>query len=782
MKNFKLKFLILALFFISNCAYYNTFFNANMYFNDAEKQREERLKKEKKQRQQGQTQQRNRRAANPNRPSSQELKNYNLSIEKASKVLEIYPKSKYIDDALFLLGKCFFRKLDYQKAERKFIELRENFPNSEFVPESKLWLGKTYIELRDYETAEETFHQTLNTDVEDNIRDEARYLLGGLFKHKKDYVTAISEFETAADRAKDKTIRAQSYYEMGECYFEIKNYEKAVESFKKARKYSPDDKIEYEAMFRAGLTYQLLEQFEEAINIFNDLLGNIVNEENWPACRLETAHCYRLGKDFDTAVDWYLDIIEQHPKSVEAADSYFYLGKIYQENKAEYDFALEYYDKAPLENARAEKANDARAKSKSIKELLELRENIIAQEERIAKGDSMAAVIENLDMDEDEINKSVLKFSRFDTLVATALEFPLDSLPVYEDTLMSIYMVQYKDYDEELMNQLPEQQYRKEFKASFLDTLLAHSLNLPFAYLSDYQDSLKNIYDRYYPTFKQNKLMYELYLNKNKGTDAAVKNEKETPLQALIQAKLSLAEIYLFDFVQPDSAMAEYLDVLEIDTSGAAIPKTLYSLGYIAETFQQDTIYADSMFQRLLTEYPDDPLTQHAKNQIKTIEIQDPELEIAEKYKTAEFAYLDHQNYGEALNIFSSITEDYPDSDFAPRSILASGWIYENELDSLDKAYLTYQSLMEKYPDSPYTAQIKKKVEVVSKAKSAVKDTSSVKQEQTQEIQLAEADTLSQTLTTAELDIASMDKEQYRLYLKTEMEKNDQRRTTARRW
>jgi TolA-binding protein len=782
MPNFKLKLLIFALFIVSNCAFFNTFFNAKMYFNDAEKQREERLKKEKKQRQQGQTQRGNRRRTNSKRPAAQELKNYNLSIEKASKVLEVYPKSKYIDDALFLLGKCFFRKLDYQKAERKFIELRENFPNSEFVPEAQLWLGKTYIELRDYETAEETFHLALNTNVKDNIRDEARYLLGGLFKHKKDFVTAISEFETAADRAKDKVIRAQAYYEMGECYFEIKNYEKAVESFKKARKYSPDEKIEYEALYRAGLTYQLMKQFENAIDIFNDLLGNIVNEDNWPACRLEIAHCYRLKNDYDTAIDWYLDIIELHPKSIEAADSYFYLGKIYLENKAEFDFALEYYDKAPLENARSEKANDARAKSKSIKELLELRENIIAQAERIAKGDSMAAVIDNLDMDEDELNKSVLKFTQFDTLVATALEFPLDSLPVYEDTLMSIYMVQYKDYDEEQMNQPTQQQLRPEFKASFLDSLIAFSLKLPFAYLSDYRDSLKNVYDRYYPTFKNNKMMYEMYIKKSKGEESATNKKAETPLQALIKAKLSLAEIYLFDFIQPDSAMAEYLDVLVIDTSGTAIPKTLYSLGYIAETFQQDTLYADSMFQRLISDFPDDPLAQHAKDQIKSIEIHDPELEIAEKYQTAEIAYIDLQNFDEALNIFSSITEEYPTSDFAPRSLLASGWIYENELDSLDKAYSAYNALLEKYPDSPYTVQVKKKVDEVNKSKSVTKDTTSVRQEQTQEIQLAEADTLSQTQTTLELDIASMDKEQFRSYLKTEMEKNDPRRTTPRRW
>ena len=780
MKYFKLNILILIIFLASNCAYYNTFFNAEKYFNDAEKQREERLKKEKKQLRQKQKPQKSQRGRNPNSPSSQELKNYNLSIEKASKVLEVYPNSKYIDDALFLLGKCFFRKLDYQKAQRKFIELKENFPDSKFVPESQLWLGKTYIELRDYETAEATFHQVLNTNVKDHIRDEARYLLGGLFKHKKDYVTAVSEFETAAKRAKDKEIRSQAYFEMGDCYFELKNYEKAVESFKQARKYSPDEKKEFDAMFRAGMTYELMGQYKEAIDIFTNLVGDIVNEENWPACRLEIAHCHRLKGNFDVAVGRYLDIIEQHPKTVEAADSYYYLGEIYQEYKAEFEFAKEYYDKAPLENARSERANDARAKSKAIKELLELQASIIAQQERIAKGDSLAAVIESMDSEEDELNKSFLEFTHFDTLVAQPLEIPLDSLPIYQDTLMSLYAVQFKDYENELMK--PQNRLDENFKPTLLDSLISVSLNLPFAYLDDYQDSLKNVYDRHYPTFKKNKLLYDIYFDKTKKTDIANNDKSETPIEALVKAKLSLAEIYLFEFNQPDSALKEYLDVLEIDTSRTVIPKTLYSIGYIAETFKQDTVLADSMFQRLISEYPDDPLAQHARGQIKTIDIPDPDVEIVEQYKTAELAYLENQNYDDALRILTSIQQEYPASDYAPRSILTLGWIYENKLNDLDKAYLSYQSLLEKYPDSPYAEQIKKKVAEVDKAKSAKKDIAPSEQKQEQETQLTEAEIKTPEQITTDIDIASMDKEQYRIYLRTEMQKNDPRRTSPRRW
>ncbi|MCD4665502.1 MAG: tetratricopeptide repeat protein, partial [Bacteroidales bacterium] len=545
----------------------------------------------------------------------------------------------------------------------------------------------------------------------------------------------------------------------------------------------PDDKFEFNTMLQAGLAYKFMEKYDETIKTFTNFLGDIVNEDNWPLCRLEIAHCHRLKENFDTAIDWYLDIIDQHPKTIEAAEAYFYLGKIYQEQKAEYEFAKEYYDKAPLENSRSEKAKQAQAKSKGIKQLLELQANIIAQQKRIAKGDSIAAVVETMDIDEDNPNRVNLEFTYFDTLVAHSLEIPLDSLSVYQDTLMSIYKVKFTDYDTTHFHYTEDEtetaQYI-EIKLTFVDTLIANSLDIPLNYLNDYQDSLRNVCDRFYHTYKKNELLYEIILNQN--SSSINDNKTGTPMEVLVSAKLSLAEIFLFEFNQPDSALKQYIDVLEIDTSREVIPKTLYSIGYIAETFNQDTLFADSMFQRLIIEYPDDPLTQHARKKIKTIKISDPEFEIAKNFSAAEIEYFDHQNYEQALKDFDSIQEEYPASDFAPKSLLTMGWIYENNLNELDSAFQTYQSLIDKYPNSVFAKQIKNKVDEVKRAESATEKSGQVAADKIEEIQLAEAEDQTEKELAGEVDIASMDTEQYRRYLISEMAKNDPRRTTPRRW
>lgn len=766
---------IILLTLSASCAYYNTFFNAKKYFSDAEKERGKRLEQIKKREQTSKTRQ-----SNLDKPNASELKKYDQSIEKASKVLEFYPKSRYIDDALFLLGKCFFRKEDYNKAQRKFLELIQNFPRSDFVPESKLWLGKTNIELQEYETAEKNFHDLLNSKLKDEIRDEAQFLLGGLFKRKNDFITAIDEFVKAARRAKDKSIRANAYYETGDCYYQLKNFASAVESFKQARKYSPDSKFEFNAMLRAGLALKDMGKYDDAIKIFTNLLGDIVNEDNWPLCRLEIAHCNRLKGEHSHAIEWYLDLINQHPKTEEAAIAYYHLGKMYQEIDGNYEQAKEYYDKSALEYPNAEIVADARLKSKSIQQLLTYRANITAQQKRIAQGDSIAAALENLNINDRELPE--FNLSQLDTLVAASLFIPLDSLKVSQDTLLPLYQKYYvKHYDrfgEKIpITATPTFEKKPEIEFTLLDTLVAEALKIPLNYMEDNVDSLYHIYDRYYANYKKNKVIYDqFYHNKNLLGNT---NQLGTPLEELVKSKLALAEIYLFEFNQPDSALKEYVDVLETDTSHKVIPKTLFSIGYICETFKHDTLLADSVYQRLIASYPDDPLARQARTKIKSITVIDPEADIANKYRSAEKAYIDKHQYNDAIRAFETIYKEAPTSDYAPKALLAMGWIYENNVQEYDKAFEIYQNLINDYPSSIYAKQIKPKVDEVIKARSSSANEKKTGEEELEASRSEEKTTIDSTQIA---DISTIDKEQYRRHLRQEMEKNDPRRKMPGRW
>ncbi|MEE3264450.1 MAG: hypothetical protein VX290_16525, partial [Candidatus Latescibacterota bacterium] len=111
---------------LSSCVYFNTFYNAEKYFRDAEK------KRTKYERDLG-----NRSVNQSARRTYEGL--YEKAVRKASLVLDKHRESDLVDDAMFLIGRALYWKRDYQYASRSLQDLEDNFPNSEFLDQARYW-------------------------------------------------------------------------------------------------------------------------------------------------------------------------------------------------------------------------------------------------------------------------------------------------------------------------------------------------------------------------------------------------------------------------------------------------------------------------------------------------------------------------------------------------------------------------------------------------------------------------------------------------------------------
>ena len=148
----KRSFLYISIYFIAlnftGCAYFNTFYYTKKYFNEGLKA----IEREKNLAQSG-TRASIQTVKSPSFISSQRRTtagsaSFDKCIEKGAKLLESYPKSKWIDDCLYILGRSFYYKQDYTEASKKFEELCTVFPESKFIPEARLWWGKAFIEMK----------------------------------------------------------------------------------------------------------------------------------------------------------------------------------------------------------------------------------------------------------------------------------------------------------------------------------------------------------------------------------------------------------------------------------------------------------------------------------------------------------------------------------------------------------------------------------------------------------------------------------------------------------
>lgn len=632
----------LVYFCLSSCAYFNTFHNTKKFFNEAKKEREKR---------QGL------------KPSSKEIQKYNKTIEKASKILELYPNSKYVDDALMILGECFYYKGDYIKAQRKFKELITYFPQSDYSQMAKIWLAKTDIQLNDYLGAELVLKELQDSPkIKKELIQESRVLLGDILYEQGKYAEAEEKYKEVANNAKNKNIRAHAFNKLGQSQLKTHHYFDAIESFRNAIKNSPDKKFEFDAEMNLGIALKLAGDYQNSIKVCMSLLDNESFKNKHGLVKLELADCkYRAGKDLSDqlqgadlnylgkvkeALNEYKNIIKEYKRTEVSANAYFQMGRIYEEDLGDLYKAKESYEKVKIEYNRSELIPEAKKKAKALGELIKLK-NAIQKSQGLK-------VSEN----REESDK------------LTELEMLLLEQGVH-----------------------PELRFlRKKRK---------------LAKLAQASTSIVNSQE----------------VEHNSGKNSQTVDE-------IIHYKMSLAELYLFQFAHIDSAITEYKEILNLFPNHPACAKALYSLAFIYENEYQNKTLTDSLLFELVKRFPNSFHAQEARKKLNLQLVTSQTNQAEELYKKAEQILFNENDVQRALAEYQKIIDKFPESEYAPKALYAMGWIYENKLSQNDKAAEIYREVLKKYPKTDFSKKVKKKIMALEKAaadeKASLKEKSQV--------------------------------------------------------
>lgn len=617
MKCFFQKFVVFSLLFLSfsSCAYYNTFYNTKKLFKEAKKEREKRT---------------------TDIPTASEKKKYDDTIEKASKVLELFPDSKYVDDAVMILGECFYYKQDYIKAQRKFQELIQYFPESEYFYRAKIWLTKTYIEFKDYPSARLILSELSNKEkLDKKIRQEAKFISGEIYFNQKNYSEAEVEFLQSAKIGEDDLLTATSYFQLGQTQIFSEKYDDAAENFTKAIKKSPNLKFEFESWLNYAKALKLSGDFKKAVRICNELLDNEIFKKQHGYVQLEVADIvYREGKTFTgkskedrayfksklfDAIENYEIVILQNKRTAVSAEAYFRTGEIKEHEFNDFAGAKESYEKVRSEYSRSEFVADANNRAQALGDLIKLGNQVKkALGQQLIESGSVQRVLTELEL-----------------------------------------------------------------------LLLEHGNH---------------------PELRLIELKRASGLFSDDDSEGEPGKPKEDRLTRLIKSKLQLAEIYLFQFNQIDSALYEYGEVLELFPEHPYAAKALYSTAYINEHMYQDKFKTDSLLYQVILKYPDSEQAAAAREKLEIDDGSSVEP-AAELFKRAEYSLFKQKNVNKALSEYERVMEIFPESDFAPKALYAMGWIHEKYTSNYSKAREFYGEFVETYPGSEFAALLRKKIE-----------------------------------------------------------------------
>lgn len=194
---------VLIFILLSSCAYFNTFYNAQNNFRQGKKL-----------------------VTHDTLKVDSEF--FDKTIEKTTAVIIKYPNSRYIDDALFMMGASYYYKGDYLRALEKLDFVVMNYTDSKFYDDALYYKGLAHYKQDRYAQAIIALEQAKQSK---QYRIKAMVALCYVYFKDSNYSGLTDVAASLIAQGIDKKEKRWVLRLLGEAQFEQGQYAESAESF-----------------------------------------------------------------------------------------------------------------------------------------------------------------------------------------------------------------------------------------------------------------------------------------------------------------------------------------------------------------------------------------------------------------------------------------------------------------------------------------------------------------------------------------------------------------------
>ena len=525
-------------------------------------------------------------------------KGYDDSLKELSKILEFYPDHELVDDALLMMGKCFFRKKNYSKAERKYKELLSNFKDSELVPKAKLGLAEVEIAKKNFEEADMMIKE-IGKDVIGEDSYEVKRLFADLSLALGDSSLAVNRYNEASLIASNEEEILENLKIAAEISENIKDYLKAAEFYNTIFKKSSIRKDLFSFRLKYGEMVQKQNFIDSAIVIYNGLIDN----EEYASYSLEAevilSRLYFGQKEYKKTYNQLEEILRINEKTKEnekiLAEVSYYLGEYFLSVDRDLVTSKIFYDSVTF--FYKDRKDELIKKTKKKKKI-------------INKYDSLKTFFYNFPFEKDTLTEYVLELNK-----------EISELNNIEDTL------KFKNKSKELKD-IEKKLKRIDKKYIFANFTLAELFRYDLEYIDSsvvYFNKVKNI--KKYPHMASRAYLIEAYVHKDIYKDNAkfeiyldsiFYKYPNTKVSNHIRDLKGLKKVtviedtasYLYDLASQnfiDSNYVEayigYMDIVDRFNESTITPKVLKSAAILQEDYLKNKDLAKVLYEKLNKDY-----------------------------------------------------------------------------------------------------------------------------------------------------------------------------------
>lgn len=648
-------------------------------------------------------------------------------IKKASIVIELHGKSKWVDDCYFLIGKANFYKGDFQESLKAFqyvvahysdtphkkkkhkknhkedddLGFWDKFEQQPVSPEAQIWVARSLIAMEKYSDAQTVISVILAQEK------FPQYLLGELYAvqadcyiHQQQNTHAIDALKLSIDNTDDKKTQARYSFILGQLYAAANDNGNAVESMKSVIALKPD----YRMDFYAKLNLATLSMSEYGVSAkgttanLEDLLKDEKYTEFYGLIYYVLADIQLAGNHKDEGLsDLNLSVRNCGQDTRQKSRSYMRLGDIYYADK-DYENAYAFYDSClailPKDNTRHDEILSLHDGLKLLVEQL----NIIKTEKQLQywaslSDEDLEKELEKLFPQPEEEGTSEEAYNPSDNSGSSGgSSSGGGDFYFYNTSLRSRGFTEFKRV---WGNRKLEDNWRRSDKSTFTES----GEEVKGGETATADTSTINLH------------------GKNVSIDDIRKSIPRTPEQiAASNAKIAAAlfnvgTIYKEHFNEKVKATDAFRENVDNYPGNNFEPQSLYNLYLSYDGKPQADVYRDS----LLAKYPESTFAKIIRDP-DYLKKQDKKNDALDAYYTQTYALWSQGDYGSVLQRATAADTLFKPNTLKPKFEMLTALAFAGQ-DSVDLFKNMLQSIYAKYPSDDVGIKAKEILDFMQKEK-----------------------------------------------------------------
>ena len=449
----------LLIILFNGCAYFNTFYNANQYYEEANKIR---LEKD------GQA------------VPITAMDKYGKAIEKCKKVLREFPESKLRSDAILLMAKAQFFRSDYDLALDNLKEIsKEGSKNQR--EESNYWRALCKWKKGNLQVSMDELNFLLSTTSSKSILSKCHLSLAEISKELSNQDSSLFHLKKAAKLTHNRDEKGVIYGRLAEMAFELKQYDIAKDGYSNVIAHSlAKEKIE-NAHLQILKILRIQKKYKLASRKIKSLLADDKFKRISGNLELELVNLYRAEGEDDEIEIRLESIVNDYQRTEVSAEAYYQLGEIYSSAKWDLEKAKEYYDKVSKESNKSLFSSSSKSKSLAIN------------------------TYQNTEKEIDTINLKDPQKNEVDSTLNVSLIAPVKSLPELYYQLADLEAFSFSRYSEsikifeKIILEFPDSDFRP--KSIFALIFVYDQLNDSLSSQSNREELLENFPNSEYASY-----------------------------------------------------------------------------------------------------------------------------------------------------------------------------------------------------------------------------------------------------------------------------------------